>query len=277
MTESADQGPDAHRPVTELGPRATVRSVERALAALDYLVDAAPRPVRVTDVAEHLGLSLATASRLLATLAESGYASRTTERRFTVGPRSMPLAGAWMAGLRAAAEAPVARVSAVAGESVMLAQMLGGSLVPVSWHPPAHRAAELAARLDAIGPSYPVWATATGRAMLSKVPSAQRPRMLPAEPYPRLTDRTLTTGADLLRRVREEERAGVHVERGEVAPDLWCCAVALDPGPAGEILALAVISFDEPDPAVRQRLYNALRREIREIGRSVAEARPAGG
>jgi DNA-binding IclR family transcriptional regulator len=51
-----------------LPPRTAVRSVERALAALDFLVDAAPRAVRVTDVAHHLELSLATASRLLATM-----------------------------------------------------------------------------------------------------------------------------------------------------------------------------------------------------------------
>jgi IclR family transcriptional regulator, acetate operon repressor len=263
--------------VAQLGPRTAVRSVERALAALDYLVDTAPRAVRVTDVAEHLGLSLAAASRLLATLAESGYASRTTERRFTVGPRSMPLAGAWLASLRAAAAAPVALASSVTGESVMLAQMLGGSLTSVTWHPHQERGAELSARLEEVGASFPVWATACGRAMLGKMPAAQRRKILPADSYPRLTERTLASQAEVLGRVKDGERTGLHLERGEVLPDLWCCAVALDPGPSGEILALSVISFDEPDADRRVRIHKTLRYQVREVAARMAGLPPAAG
>jgi hypothetical protein len=45
------------------------------VATLDFLAAAAPAAVRVTDVAGHRGLSQATASRLLATLADTGYAA----------------------------------------------------------------------------------------------------------------------------------------------------------------------------------------------------------
>src|ERR1700677_241821 len=137
-----------------------MRSADRALAALDFLVDAAPRTVRVTDVARHLELSLATASRLLATLVDRGYASRTSDRRFTVGPRSVLLADKWIASVRAAAAGPINRASVATGEGVMLAQLLGDVMVPISWQPPAGGTpAAMADRLAPMGPSFPLWAT----------------------------------------------------------------------------------------------------------------------
>jgi DNA-binding IclR family transcriptional regulator len=248
---------------------ATVRSVERALTALDYLVAIAPRTARVTDVARHLGLSLAATSRLLATMTESGYASRTADRRFTLGPRSLPLAQDWVTSLRAAAEGPVTRAAAATGESVMLTLLLGGSAAPLAWHPPRRRAEEMAARIADVEATAPLWATATGRSMLGKLPSAQRARLLASEPYPRLTTRTPASAAELDRKIQDGERSGIHVEGGEVVPGLWCCAVGLGPGPNGEVLSLSIMSFGEPDET---RMCNVLRREIRDVGNALREA-----
>lgn len=253
----------------DIGPRSAVRSVERALTALDYLVAIAPRSVRVTDVARHLGLSLAATSRLLATMTESGYASRTGDRRFTVGPRSLPLAKDWMTALRAVAEGPVARAAAATGESVMLTLLLGNTVAPVIWHRPRQRAEELAARVAEIETATPLWATANGRSMLGKLPPAQRSRLLAAVDYPRLTARTPASAAEVNRKIHDGERAGIHVEAGEVIPGLSCCAVGLGPGENGEVLSLSVMSFGQPDET---RMYNVLRREIRDVGNALGQA-----
>lgn len=251
------------------GSRSAVRSVERAFAALDYLVAIAPRAARVTDVAQHLGLSLAGASRLLATMSESGYACRTGDRRFTVGPRSLPLAQDWITRVRAAAAVPVARAAAASGESVMLAQLLGDTLVPVAWQPPQQRAEEMAARFAEMEARLPLFATATGRSTLGKLPPGQRARLLETHPFPKLTPRTVTGAAELNRRIAAAERTGLYIDRGEVEPDLWCCAVALGPGPMGEVLSLSVISFEPQDET---RMYNLLRREIRDVGNALQTA-----
>jgi DNA-binding IclR family transcriptional regulator len=253
-------------------PASGVRSVRRALAALDFLAAAAPAAVRVTDVAGHLGLSLATASRLLATLADSGYASRASERRFTVGPRSVLLAAEWVARLRAAAAGPFARVRAATGESVMLSQLLGGTAVPIAWHKPTGWAEEFSGKLAEASPGIPLSATATGRAMLGKLPAAQRARLLPAEPYPQFTGRTVTSWTDLRQIIRDGERGGLHIENGEADPDLWCCATALEPGPDGEILALAVVSLGEPAAPERARICRAMKQETRNVGYSLSPA-----
>src|ERR1700754_510748 len=88
-----------------------MKSVRRAFAALDVLVESAPLAVRVADLAGYLGVSAATASRVLATLAEQGYATRTVDRRYTIGVRSLPLATNWMRMLRDAAMEPAIRVA----------------------------------------------------------------------------------------------------------------------------------------------------------------------
>jgi IclR family acetate operon transcriptional repressor len=251
-----------------------VRSVQRALAALDFLVSAAPGPVRVTDVARHLELSVPSASRLLATLVGGGYASRTPDRRFTVGPRSVLLARHWVARLRAMAAGPIARVSAATGQPVVLDQLLGDSAVTIAWHAPPSQARHVVAKLAEFAPSYPLWATATGRAMLGKLAPAQRARLVPPEPYPRLTGRTTTTWHDLRHAVRAGEKSGLHVEHGEADPDLWCSATALERGPAGEVLAIAVISFGEPGARQRSRILSALRRESHQLDCTLAM--PAG-
>ena len=253
--------------MTDLQPPASgVRSVRRAMATLDFLAAAAPAAVRVTDVAGHLGLSLATASRLLATLADSGYASRASERRFTVGPRSVMLAVDWVTRLRDAAAEPIARVRAATGESIMLSQLLGDAVVPIAWRKPPGWPVEFAGKLAEHGPAVPLGATATGRAMLGKLPHGQRARLLPPEPYPQFTERTMTTWSGLRQAIRDGERSGLHIEHGEADADLWCCATALEPGPDGEVLALTVVAMGEPAARERARICRAMRRESQNVG-----------
>src|ERR1700754_3890523 len=118
-----------------------MQSVRRAFAALDVLVASAPRAVRVADLARHLEVSPATASRVLATLVEEGYAARTVDRRYTIGVRSLPLATGWTRRLRDAAMGPAIRVAEQTGEVVVVSQLLGGGAAPLLGHLPRRRTA----------------------------------------------------------------------------------------------------------------------------------------
>lgn len=247
----------------------SVRSVHRALAALEFLVGAAPHAVRVTDVAVHLQVTPATASRLLATLVERGYASRTFERRFTVGPASLTLATRWISRLRTAAAAPMGRVASATGETVMLSQLLGSVEVPIAWQASPDRSPERADKIEKVPPPYPLWATASGRAMLGELPPARRERLLPPEPYPQFTARTATTRSELGDLIRGGAKSRLHFDHGEVDVDLWCGAIALGSCEGDEILALAVVALGEPGAAQRARIHGALRREATLLGGSL--------
>jgi DNA-binding IclR family transcriptional regulator len=148
--------------------------------------------------------------------------------------------------------------------------LLGGTEVPVAWL--GSRDAEQAhALLDMKSP--PIWTTASGRALLGCLAPAQRTRVLPPEPYPQLNQGTPTSWAGLRQLIRAGAKDGLFFEYGEVAKDIWCCAVPLEPGDSGEVLALSVACIGEPTGYRRARIHHALSREAHNLYVSLAGAR----
>jgi IclR family transcriptional regulator, acetate operon repressor len=240
---------------------AEIRSVGRALDLLDMMQRAAPSGIRVRDAATLLGIDPATASRLLATLITRGYASRLPNRRYALGARSLRLASAWIDRLLQIAAQPMTRIADSCGETVYLLQLVGSEAVTLARLPGTRRTV-----IDVeIGPSYPLWATAAGRALLGTLPRAQAPGLLPPEPFPAFTPRTKTTWADVNAAITEGRRNGMHAEEGEIDPLLSCCAIPLLDGDRDEKLALAV-SFESRRPENDRRIIQqALRREWRQL------------
>jgi IclR family acetate operon transcriptional repressor len=240
---------------------AEIRSVGRALDLLEMMQRAAPSGIRVRDAASHLGIDPATASRLLSTLMRRGYASRTPNRRYTLGPRSLRLASGWIDRLLQVAAQPMTRIANSCGETVYLLQLVGNEAVTLARLPGTRRAV-----IDVeVGPSYPLWATAAGRALLGGLPRSRASSLLPPEPFPAFTPRTKTTWADVSAAIAEGRREGMHAEEGEIDPSLSCCAIPLLDGDRDEKLALAV-SFESRRPeSDRSVIRQALRREWRQL------------
>jgi IclR family transcriptional regulator, acetate operon repressor len=243
------------------GDHGEIRSVGRALDLLEIMQRAAPAGIRVRDAAAHLGIDPATASRLLATLITRGYASRTPSRRYTLGPRSLRLASGWIDRLLQVAAPPMARIANSCGETVYLLQLVGSEAVTLG-----RLAGTRRAMIDVeIGPSYPLWATAAGRALLSGLPWTQGAALLPEEPFPAFTAHTKTRWVDVSAAIAAGRRDGIHVEEGEIDPFLSCCATPLLHSDRSEKLALAV-SFESRRPqSERRTIREALRREWREL------------
>lgn len=241
--------------------RAEIRSVGRALDLLDILQAAAPAGVRVQDAAARLCVDPATASRLLATLVAHGYASRMPDRRYTLGARSLRLATAWVDRLVQHAAPIMARVAEGCGETVYLLQLVGTEAVTIARLAGARRAT-----IDIEdGPSYPLWASAAGRALLGCVPMVRRPTLLPPEPFPALTPRTKTSWAALAAALDTARESGIYAEDGEIDPNLSCYAIPLLHHSRDEKLAVA-ISFDSRRPEKDRRfMREALKREWREL------------
>lgn len=245
----------------QAGNHAEVRSVARALDLLEIMQRAAPVGIRVADAAAHLGVDPATASRLLSTLISRGYASRLPNRRYTLGARSLRLATAWVDRLIQLAAPPMTRIANSCGETVYLLQLVGSEAVTLARLNGSRRA-----MIDVeVGPSYPLWATAAGRALLGSLPSTQTPMLLPSEPFPAFTSRTKTTWVALRSALQDGRRNGIHVEEGEIDPSLSCYATPLLHNDRDEKLALA-ISFESRRPESDRRIIQrALRQEWREL------------
>jgi len=244
-----------------IAPERKIRSVNRALDLLEIMQRAAPAGVRVIDVATSLGVDVDTASDLLSTLLSQGYASRMPDRSYTLGVRSLRLAVGWVDSLVQRAAAPMERISDRCGETVYLLQLVGLEAVTLARRPSGRRAS-----IDVeIGPSFPLWATAAGRALLGGLPPVQIPALLPPEPYPSFTTRTKTTWIELSVAMTEGRRSGIHAEEGEIDLGLSCYAIPLLHSERQHKLALAV-SFESQRPASdRGSIERALRREWYEL------------
>ena len=106
----------------------------------------------------------------------------------------------------------MARVADSCGETVYLVQLVGSEAVAL-----ARLASNTRSVIDIeVGPSYPLWASAAGRALLSSVAKVQRPGLLPKEPYPAFTARTKTRWSDLAGALQGAQHDGIHVEDGVV-------------------------------------------------------------
>jgi IclR family transcriptional regulator, acetate operon repressor len=255
-------------------PPEGVRSVGRAFAVLDLLVQAAPHPVRVRDVAARVEADPATVSRLLATMTGRGYASRTVDRRFTVGPRSLPLATRWLETLRSELGPMLTRLRVATGEAVILVQLLGTTVTTVARSAPQQWPDALTGVAPGPAPPIPalLWAAASGRAILGTLRPEQRARLLPAEPYPRLTGQTVTTWEELRAAIRNGNREGVHVEEGEVHPRGRCLAVPLVREDLGYQLAVSVVLRDD----LPARRFGLVHRMLRQTARDLNVVLPAG-
>lgn len=224
-----------------------VRSAERTLALLDLLVAAAPEPVRVADAAMALAVSPASASRLLGTLVTAGYAARTGDRRYTVGPRSLDLAGRWVGPLRRTVEPAVARLGAATGDAVGVAVLLGDQVAAVDLRVPA--AHPVRGRLPG---RYLPWSTAAGRSLLAALPEAHRSRLGRG----RVDDGDGT----------HARRGGIFTEHGQASPDLSCYALPLATG-RGQMVALMVLcDRNRPGGPDQDRVRRALRSAAEQLG-----------
>jgi IclR family acetate operon transcriptional repressor len=246
------------------GERAEIRSVGRALDLLEMMQRRAPAGIRVRDAARHLGVDPATASRLLATLLSHGYASRLPNRRYMLGARSLGLATAWIDRLIRTAAPAMARVADECGGTVYLLQLVGCEAVAL-----ARLTGDSRTMSEEIGPAYPLWALAGGRALLSSVAPVLRPTLLPLEPFPAFTARTRTRWAEVSLALMEACHDGIHAEEGEIDPRLSCYATPLLCVNRSEKLALAISFESERPERDRQQMRKALRRERREVAAQI--------
>jgi DNA-binding IclR family transcriptional regulator len=238
-------------------PRGAVQSVGRALELLTLLGKKAPEGVRVTAAARLLGVDPGTASRLLMTLVSQGYASKLSDRSYTVGVRSLRLATEWFDALLASATPHLQRVSEATGGTVQLFHLLSGEAVAIARMAPGGHTTGLGEGDE----RYPLWSTAAGHALLAVTPPTERVRALPPQRYPAFTPRTPTTWAQLSAVIERGVREGVFVEDGQYDPDHGCAAAPLGPSGRGEALALAVSYRLDDDERHKALVRRAVARE----------------
>lgn len=195
-----------------------------------------------------LGVSRATAFRIMATLESRGYVEHDREGRvWRLGPAVAELAaGLDSTSIMQLAAPALADLRAATRETVNLGVLHRRRLVWAASFDGAY-----ALRLSTtIGEDVPVHATATGKAILSGLPEADWPRLLPPEPFPALTPHTRRTVEELRPDVQACQSRGWALDEEESECSGVCVAAPItdrDGRPVGAISVASVVGRLTPE------------------------------
>ncbi|SCL24921.1 IclR family transcriptional regulator [Micromonospora inyonensis] len=234
----------------------TVKSADRALAVLEYLIESRePRTLR--DVTRDLAIPRASAYALLLTLQRRGWVD-VDDSRFTLGLRSL------QAAVAAIDLDPTVRrtesirheLNAELGETIHLGRLDGAEIVYVQTLTAPNRMSALTRP----GRRLPAHASALGKALF-----AARPWRLVSEVLPKklemITPHTVTTRTELKKQLETTAKVGYSTEIEENTLGIMCYAIAVpaDPYPSYAIsCSVPLTNLDEEHRAtVRNRLLQA--------------------
>lgn len=228
----------------QAAPGPSARTLLRGLRLLELLAEGCEGSV--TQLSLATGLNKGTASRLLATLRDAGYLRQDARRQFHLTGKVLRLADGYTVqlDLRGVAHPFLARLRDEVDETVHLGVMDGDQVVYID-KLEAKRSLRLVSRL---GHTEPVYSTSLGRAILSRLPRAERARLLASAVLEPRTPRTITEPRALLKLLEETEARGYAVDNEENQEEVACVGAAIVDvrgapiaavscsGPAGRIL-----------------------------------------
>ncbi|MBN8629685.1 MAG: IclR family transcriptional regulator [Rhodobacterales bacterium] len=237
-----------------------LQSLSRGLEALSYM-SAQPGPVRLTDVAESLGVDKSNAAHLLKTLVAMGYAVQDDSRRYRpsdklAGRRRIEHTLEEIVAVKEAWRGTLEALVAETGECAHLAVLVG----PRVWYIDKVDS-PLPLKVDhPIGALAPLHCTALGKAFLT-FGAAQMP-----DDQPAYTPRSLTTRRALLDELGRTQTRGYAIDDEEFAHGVRCVARPIYDADGVMIAAIGVSG-----PSVR--VTDA---RLRELG-SIVSAAGQGG
>lgn len=230
--------------------RRTVTSVGRAIAAIDELA-AVSDGLGVNELARRIEVNPSSASRLLATLEQSGLVTRQRSGRYRLGLRFVALADRVLAGLdaRELARPHLHSLVEQTGETATLSIPAAGEAVTVDFVPGSSSVVSMAR----VGRPNPLHATAIGKVMLAF--GAGAATLPPSDGLTRFTEKTLIEHDVLWDAVETVRRAGWAEAVGERETDLAALAAPVRGAPDRLV---AIVGLQGP----LARMTHARRREM---------------
>jgi len=246
----------------------SVGTLARGLDVLGLFASAQPE-LSQKQISDALGLPMPTVHRLVALLSERGWLTRDpATRRLRLGLEIARLVPALLAGMRLpdVARPQVMRLASEVKETVNVAILEGAEVVYLL----SESADRVLTSRVSVGMRLPAHCTALGKCLLAQLPPDVARARLGDQPYPRRTDRTLTTWRRLGTDLATIRETGIAISDEEYEVGLVSIAVPLRwiDGPG-----TAAINVSLPEgratPEFRRKLTGALLRAAREIDREM--------
>jgi IclR family acetate operon transcriptional repressor len=235
----------------EMAGRGSLQTVDRALDVLEQIGDAADG-ITLTEISVKVGLSKATVSRMVASLAKRGYVRRDpTNLRYRLGVGILNLTGEFLQSIefREVAVSHLREIQRLSGETANLAIMDAGEVVYLERIESPHTV-KASFR---VGKRAPLSCTALGKAILAFTDEDEvRRHFAGGRNLVRSTERSLSSLQALL-----EELARVRVEGVAVDDEEHQIGVRCVGGPIFDVTGrvIAAISVSGPTSRIsRERL-----------------------
>lgn len=237
-----------------------MQTVERAMGIL-LAFTRGDRALGVSEIARSLDLPKSAVHRILGTLIKTGFIEREElGGRYRLGPHAIDLGMVAMGtpDVRALALPVMQDLSRRTQETVTLSMLVGRERVYVS-QVEGPQAVRMTVK---VGARFPLYAGASGRAILAALPQGECDAYLASTSLRALTPATITARAQLEREIVRSREVGYAASAGERDP--WAASVAAPVSTAGGRV-LGSISVCGP----KQRFGDA---EFEAFGRQVADA-----
>lgn len=210
-----------------------LKSLTRGLETLDFLI-AQRAPVRLTDVAAHLGVDKSNASHILRTLVASGYAEQVDGRRYRAAGKVRAPAGPGLEDIIAYRERlhpTLERLVKLTGECAHTAVLVGTRV----WYIDKIDST-LPLKVDhPIGSLSPLHCTALGKAYLA---FGEVDDTGPLDTY---TPNSIVSAPALEAEIERTRRRGYATDNEEFTQGIRCVAVPIY-DPAGKMVAAIGVS-----------------------------------
>lgn len=207
----------------EASKSATIDALGRGIDLLEIL--AQRESLKLAELPNLLGVSRATAFRLLKTLAERGYVEHlVAQSAYRLGPAALLLAMRSQSfSLVRIAEPALGELAEITGETVNLAIFRGGQLIYVEIVDGRH-----ALRMSgSIGQSAPMHSTALGKAILAALPEDRQRSLLGLEPWEEFTPNTVTGWPELGPELIRAKKSGYALDVEEMDEGAVCVGAAI--------------------------------------------------
>lgn len=229
-------------------------SLNHGLETLEFLADR--DQAKLVEIAGQLGVSRATAFRVITVLQSHGYIEHDrAEHVFRLGPGVRALAARSNAAsvVRLAAPA-MASLRESTSETVNLALLSRGR---VTYAAVIDGAFALRILVN-VGDEVPVHATAIGKAISASLSAKERAALLGPEPYARFTDGTITGSQEFEAALSCVRRQGFAIDDSETEVGAACVAAPIFGSDGHPLGAISISGLAERIPVTRRPEFGLL-------------------
>jgi DNA-binding IclR family transcriptional regulator len=256
----------------------TNQSLARGLQLLG-IVDAAPAPVGIRELARSLGVSASIAQRLVNTLSEAGFLEQVTDtRRYRLGPSALALGAKHVSSDRlfVNAAAELQRLAETHHLNGYLGVLQGHRIVYL------HTAQSRGAVVIRVEPGSicSPHSTALGKALLSTLTEEEASAILGEQPYPTRTAKTITDPALFAAELARVRKNGLAMADEEHDPGVTSIGAPVRDRSGRAVAAISVAFIRSQVPRSRWHEVGQLVRQAAErcsasIGEGVQPPGPA--